>query len=636
MFKFISDALDAQAPRFEDDTDVPASVVTEYAHMFQELADLTPEGTEANVVRKTVIDIPLDDDIEINTLELNIGDGRITDIPADAAIEESFNESLKSIEDFYQEAVDSTKRFERETESQFTGRCQKKADSLYAEYKVEMENKGLFGFGKIKINDVRVPTNVMVNFGMINDNRALCVPLRVLFQVDKKDRILKKQLDTVEIIRKSDFSAMAEVLGDIIKRDWPDEIEKVKDSIYDIATPSKLYVPVDPIDAYTAIFLFDADFSDDGIWIRFTKKMNSSHSITAPSLDLTDIPKFAKSFIDKRSFIKESYTEKLTRHPDRFGVFQEAIDFGEAAPQDGDTSTELPEIGTDPQDGPELSVSAGETPTPETTPQDGEKKELAVDKNDVSDQIADKVTANEPAAVDGDTPSDVEAELGDAATGSDSGEMEPIDNTGDTDPDAALDDLSKLNGEDGTTSDPIDFDNMSIDDMIEQGAEKLKSLPIDQLKAFLTDGAVPSVQESFFLTKSNINKELDVTLRKCLGILNDDKMKLDELLQAFKAAGKKLNRALSKAGKMKKVYSEEEVGFINKLNKVLIDLSGIISSTKDSNYEATIKRLISAFVSQAAVVGEIVEKHAKNADKPVQESTVDEMLHLNETKESEE
>ena len=155
---------------------------------------------------------------------------------------------------------------------------------------------------------------------------------------------------------------------------------------------------------------------------------------------------------------------------------------------------------------------------------------------------------------------------------------------------------------------------MTIDELLAQGTERLKSMPIDQLKTFLSEGGA-AVQEAFFLTAGNINKELDEKLRKCLGILNDNKMKLDELLETFRKEGKKLNRVLSKAAKMQKVYNDDERTAIQKLNSVLVDLSKSIKANRDSNYEATIKRLISAFASQSALVAEFVEARLENANK---------------------
>ena len=118
-------------------------------------------------------------------------------------------------------------------------------------------------------------------------------------------------------------------------------------------------------------------------------------------------------------------------------------------------------------------------------------------------------------------------------------------------------------------------------------------------------------------SRFNINKEIDIHLRKALGILNDNEMKLDELVTAFKKEGKKLNRVLGKASKMKKAYTDQEREDISKLNKCLVDLMTTLKSSNDASYVATVKRLIQAFTSLSKVVAKIVE--GKSGNKTVQE-----------------
>ena len=64
---------------------------------------------------------------------------------------------------------------------------------------------------------------------------------------------------------------------------------------------------------------------------------------------------------------------------------------------------------------------------------------------------------------------------------------------------------------------------------------------------------------------------------------------------------------MGKAIRNKKVYSTEEIGSLNKLNKCLITVLNAIKTEKDNNYDSTIKRLIQAFVSDSAIVGKIIE-----------------------------
>jgi sugar-specific transcriptional regulator TrmB len=152
---------------------------------------------------------------------------------------------------------------------------------------------------------------------------------------------------------------------------------------------------------------------------------------------------------------------------------------------------------------------------------------------------------------------------------------------------------------------------MSIDDLIKNGTERLKGMSIGQLKEFLANSDATSVQEAFILTNANINDEVDVLLRKTLGVLNDNKMEIGQLVNEFKKYGKKLNRVLTKASKCPKVYNNNEIDNIKKLNKCLADLMVTIKASTDKSSIQVIKRLMKAFTSQAAVVGKIVEKKKK-------------------------
>ena len=91
-------------------------------------------------------------------------------------------------------------------------------------------------------------------------------------------------------------------------------------------------------------------------------------------------------------------------------------------------------------------------------------------------------------------------------------------------------------------------------------------------------------------------------------------------MTSFKKYGKKLNKILTKACKIKDVYDANEVESLKKLNKCLADLLVTISASTDKSNIQTIKRLIKAFTSQAVVVGKIVDK---KKDKSVQESATD-------------
>ena len=188
------------------------------------------------------------------------------------------------------------------------------------------------------------------------------------------------------------------------------------------------------------------------------------------------------------------------------------------------------------------------------------------------------------------------------------------------DPDQALDELNKEGNEESAldgdlNADEVDINNMSMNDLINQGTEALKSMSIEQLKTFLANHDNAAVQEAFILTNANINDEVDVLLRKTLGVLNDNKMEIGQLVNEFKKYGKKLNRVLTKASKATKVYNNNEIDNIKKLNKCLADLMVTIKASTDKSSIQVIKRLMKAFTSQAAVVGKIVEKKKKDLPK---------------------
>jgi hypothetical protein len=260
MFDFVKKGLDAIAPPepvFDDEIfeeqDVDSDTTLQYAHLFQELAELTPEGSADNLVRNSIVDIPLDDDIELNNIEFNIGDGRVTDVPADATLQEAFYDELKSFDDFYQEAADTTPMFIRETANSHARRVSMKQEELYKVYQESMEKKGLFGFGMIKLSDDRVPQSVMFDFGPYSksNDKHYVTKLECFFETDKKHRINKKQLEAVNAFRDASYEGITELLKSIVGKDYPKEAKKFETkSIWDSLTPTKLYVPKDLSDEY--------------------------------------------------------------------------------------------------------------------------------------------------------------------------------------------------------------------------------------------------------------------------------------------------------------------------------------------------------------------------------------------------
>jgi hypothetical protein len=340
-------------------------------------------------------------------------------------------------------------------------------------------------------------------------------------------------------------------------------------------------------------------------------------------IDNNKIRDLSKFCITKNAAIKES--EKENPHYHR-GIFQEAINIGDnndAAPAtDNNSAPPATDQGSTPPANNADANADGQTQEEPTT--------VEVGKNDVSDAIVqgaeDATTDNNSEPTEGqDATTDEIPDMPDfdENMGSeDSGSTEGTDSDAAPATDADIDSqLSELNNEgnekgaldsDGTLgSDELDIDNMSIDDLIKNGTERLKGMSIGQLKEFLANSDATSVQEAFILTNANINDEVDILLRKTLGVLNDDKMEITQLVSEFKKYGKKLNRVLTKASKCPKVYNNNEIDNIKKLNKCLSDLMVTIKASTDKSSIQVIKRLIKAFTSQAAVVGKIVEKKKK-------------------------
>ena len=109
--------------------------------------------------------------------------------------------------------------------------------------------------------------------------------------------------------------------------------------------------------------------------------------------------------------------------------------------------------------------------------------------------------------------------------------------------------------------------------------------------------------EAFVLTSKNINSELDINIRNCLGILNDSDISSSEIFSKFRKASKKLNKVSAKASNMSKVYTDNERKTIGDMNKALVNLTLELRSKE----VASIKEKMKAFVNAAAAVGKIVE-----------------------------
>ena len=763
--------------------DIPNDVIVEYAHLFQELDDISIEGSEVDKARKMSIDIPFEDeDIEIESIEFNLGDGRVTDVPGDATVQEEYS-YMKTYDQFYQEAAESMTRMPRESDSMFHKRVSDLATKNYEEYCARAAEDGLFGFDDLSIGDSRVPSKLNIDFGPVSEDsdKSFFTKVKTFFATDRDHNISKKQLDSVNLVRNGAFSKIGKPLMAYMesKYDVPTGA-----SVWDVVTPMNLYVPRGNADSFCVVLEYMNELTnkkeyfgwtrpvkshgsiekstvvqeswdpytekeakealnkiykdriktwgkkhgDDVIKKEFDKlekevmskikngydllrveggsfylyprewkntkhgdgKLSGNEYIMTVSGGIGETPHFMydkydseghvvfgsksghtsesaiintcekinmESFVNEThyenhdTFIQESeMREELAsrRHYSRF--YQEAIDFGGAdggsdlPPAEGeDTSSDDAPADTTPDtSNDDATVDTGNaSDAPESNDDSTDKETAAV--NDVSKEIAEKVSekTQDDMGEDSTTTSDDSTDItfdDDDTTSADDGsasvddQLDDLDNSmSDTEASDDEDVDEDMPADDTDTSGDIDFDNLTIDQLIEQGSEKLKGMTLQEIKDFLSSGSEEAVQEAFILTKKNINKELDIELRKCLGILNDNQMDLDKLLRKFKFAGKKLNRVLTKAAKINEVYSTDEVQSIQKLNKVLVDLLASLKNSKDSSYVSKIKNLIREFVSQSKVVGSFVEDKLKGGTSAaIQEGFVQEGLFLSE------
>jgi len=616
--------------------------VLECAHLFQELDDLSMAGTEAGSDRPfTKIDIPLEDDVEITSVEVDLMSGRLTNVPGDATVQEMDDyTTMKTVDDFYQEAVATTTQFMREPDDAFSERCRGIAQEKFAAYKKYCIQEGFYGFDHIDMTDDRVPSRFIMECGQLNGN-SLSAKLGIEFQTDKNDQILKKQLDSVTAFKEEGQQTIQEA---VFEKFGKQVGATSAEDIWSFITPTKMIVPTDPGDHLCVTIECEIDGTSDVVYVGWSKLSRGGDAVVS-EMDISAVR--GLDCMQKGDALRAKAAREKTpyRRPSRF--VQEAIDFGnpdeapaanpdapavsfDAPPPDGAPADPN---ATPPVDGaaPDAAAPPIEGDPTAEAPADGTENKEIVDTNNVSDQIAEKVadeTQNDANAendvnidgVDADlggdeaapTEADLDAEIGDAGS-----EEAPMD-------------------EPPATSD-LDFDNMSMDEILAQAQEKIKGMPMDQLKEFLqnadtnvqppidsdvppADGAAPSVeQEAFFLTRGNINKELDIHLRKALGILNSSDMDIEKICSEFRKEGWKLNRVVHHASTMKNVFNETERKQLLKLNHCLSDLSKMLRADIDPGSIMTVKRMIQAFVSEASGVLMVVEQ---KMGKPVQEQTV--------------
>lgn len=616
----------------DDDT----ALVAEYAHMFQELSDLSIEGDGSSRSIELLLDDdgklepdPIDD-IELEEIGYNLKTGTI-DVLSDAAIKTEYA-AMKSKDDFFTES-DNLFQSDDEDNEAYEARRHQYADRSWMKYRQQVLQEGAFGYKRVNATCDSVPSLATINFGEFRGS-AYNVRMPIQHQVDKKGNLTRHQLESIYL---AESCGLCSNLIDEVKKDLAERYHISESaSIWDTVVPAVLVAPIDPIDKHSVVVGFKNDANLSGMdFYRFTNPVceyDTSNTVlehaAVERLDNDKVRELSKFCITKNAAIKESQKENPNYH--RF--IQEAINIDGAGGDQQNANQTQNQNAAPPAD--------NQSSTPPDTNADGQQQNnepatVEVGKNDVSDAIVqgaeDATTKNNEPTEGQDANTDLpdmsdmpglddEGSDGVEATNMDATPEGDGDDLSNMDPDQALNELNNEGNEDAAldgdlNADEVDIENMSIDDLLKQGTEALKGMSMAQLKEFLANNDTKAVTEAFILTNANINDEVDVLLRKTLGVLNDNKMEIGQLVSEFKKYGKKLNRVLTKASKCPKVYNSNEIDNIKRLNKCLADLMVTIKASTDKSSIQVIKRLMKAFTSQAAVVGKIVEKKKKDLPK---------------------
>lgn len=641
MLDYISKRLQEMIPQQEvkhDEEQNYDDAVLEYASDIPELSDLTPDGKQTTERSMKGIDIPLEDDVELETIEINLTDGRLTDIPMDAAqmteaaeYYANMTRNVKTYDDFYAEACEVFPQSER-----FNSVIEKRRVA-YAESKLEEYNHQLIvqeGYStKISMTDSCVPYNVTVDFGpMKKDAKEHYYQTLPCYFETVKGKILKKQTDSIIFMMNAGaFGKSDEMLRTV----YAEKYNFGSKSVFDVLKPTALYVPIEPLDSFKVIVQLKPIKGGDEesvcvswkikefeTYMKGGKKALPTNGEEGFSVDITKIEntKNFTSRVDEEKVVEESYRMP---YPNRF--YQEDLEIDAAG------STDTPPADDNPP-------AAEDTATTDTPAED----KVEVDNNDVSQDIADKVAEKEDEKEGGDenitfddtdTPpaddtatTDTPAIDGADDTTTDSTDSNDADNgmspEDTTDVDAQLNDLDNMvgstdDGSDDTTSD-TDIENMTIDQMLAQGTEKLKGMTIGQLKSFMSqefaecDGDGEFFDEAFFITRNNAAPTITECITNCLGVLNDDTMDFRGICKQFSKSSKKLVHALNKSIKIKQLFSERDrqqfITLVHNTNELQLAMK---SAGKNGNDVNKIRTEILNFTKQATEVSKITREFVK-------------------------
>lgn len=186
----------------DDDT----ALVAEYAHMFQELSDLTVEGDGSSRSIELLLDDdgklepdPIDD-IELEEIGYNLKTGTI-DVLSDAAIKTEYA-AMKSKDDFFTES-ENLVEFENEDGDSYDARRAQYAEKNWLKYRQQVLQEGAFGYKRVNATCDSVPSLATINFGEYRGS-AYNVRMPIQHQVDKKGNLTRHQLESIYLAESCD------------------------------------------------------------------------------------------------------------------------------------------------------------------------------------------------------------------------------------------------------------------------------------------------------------------------------------------------------------------------------------------------------------------------------------------------
>jgi hypothetical protein len=165
-----------------------------------------------------------------------------------------------------------------------------------------------------------------------------------------------------------------------------------------------------------------------------------------------------------------------------------------------------------------------------------------------------------------------------------------------------------------------DIENMSMDDMIQQGIEKIKSMPMGQLKEFLSDGSgaigtsstsnndeLSALESAVMNTNTDLEvimesvidpkKQVNICVRRVLGDLNNNKKGLSDIFKDTKKDAKHLNKAIHRAIKdvdVDKIAKKELENLSHSLNDMVLRLNDNPSRDEVEEIKSSIKNFTGA------------------------------------------